>query len=274
MTNLLGIHSYHIPVERKGFVTTHYVVHALRLSPDRVSHLLQTSRLWEASCRSAYRLEGSLSSITTHTDNDRCVILLSPVHTQGVDINFCPSTSGDPKDCDPIVAANLYCQRSGYDRATYFLGPIPANSTVAMRLTVAGKPRPVWNTTEGVMERCEAKGGKTCSAFRMVYCIREKMFVNPTVDGKPLDWCAITKDGKKECGKEAASAFCVRNGFSHGAWAWNGPAATETTYAEGYPKPYKVDTVSLDASDSKSPGKVCNSKQEECKTFSSINCEL
>jgi hypothetical protein len=108
----------------------------------------------------------------------------------------------------------------------------------------------------------------------MVYCIREKMFVNPTADGKPLDWCAVTKDGKKECGKEAATAFCVRNGFSHGAWTWNGPAATEATDAKGYRNLAKLDTVSLDASNWSGPGKVCNSKQEECKTFYSINCEL
>jgi hypothetical protein len=194
------------------------------------------------------------------------------LHLQGSDINFCPSISGSPKDCDPIVAATLYCQRSGYDRAIDFIGPVPSNSTVAMQLVMDGKPRPVWNTTGGTMERCEAKDGKTCSALAMVYCIRDMLFVNPRVDGKPLDWCATT-NGKKECGREAARAFCVRNGFSHGAWTWNGPADTQEVDAQGYRRPAKLDTVAVDESNSKGPGKVCNSKQEECKTFYSINCE-
>lgn len=118
------------------------------------------------------------------------------------------------------------------------------------------------------MERCEAKDGQTCSALAMVYCIHEKMFVSPQVDGKPLDWCATT-DGKIECGREAARAYCVRNGFSHGAWAWNGPART----ADANGAAAKLETVSLDASNWSSPGKVCDSKQEECQTFYSINCE-
>lgn len=188
---------------------------------------------------------------------------------QGKDINFCPSVSGPAEDCDPIIAATLYCQRRGYDRATGFMGPVPATSTVAMQLMLDGEPRPVWNTTGGVMERCEAKDGKTCDALSMVYCIREKMFVDPKVDGKPLDWCDITKDGEKECGREAARTFCVRNGFSHGAWSWNGPGVTVD--ADGATA--KLDNVSLDASDPSGSGKVCDSKQGECPTFYSINCE-
>lgn len=204
-----------------------------------------------------------------NTDKRFSILVVPSVCLQGESINFCPSVSGPAQDCDPIIAATLYCQRSGYDRATGFMGPVPAASTVAMQLMLDGKPRPVWNTTEGVMERCEATDGKTCSALSMVYCIREKMSVNPQVEGKPLDWCANTADGKKECGREAARAFCVRNSFSHGAWSWNGPAGTVD--ADGAAA--KLDTVSLDSSNLNGPGKVCDSKQEECQTFHSINCE-
>jgi len=185
----------------------------------------------------------------------------------GVPINFCPSVSRPAKFCDPIVAASLYCQRAGYDRATHFEGPVPAKSTVAMQLMLNGEPRPLWNTTGGTMERCEATSGKTCSTFKMIYCIHDKMFVRPTVDGKPLDWCA-TKDGKQECGREAADAFCVRNGFSHGAWSFNGPAVS--TDSNGA----KQDTVALDANKWTAPGKVCDSKKGGCTTFYSINCEM
>lgn len=186
---------------------------------------------------------------------------------QGVPINFCPSVSRPAKFCDPIYAASLYCQRAGYDRATHYTGPVPANSTVAMQLMMNGEPRPVWNTTGGVMERCEAKNGKTCSTFGMIYCIHDKMFVSPMVDGKALDWCA-TRDGKTECGKAAADAFCERNGFSHGAWSFKGPTGSLDS------KGNKQDTVSIDARKRDAPGKVCNSKQGDCQTFVSINCEL
>jgi hypothetical protein len=145
-----------------------------------------------------------------------------------------------------------------------------------MQLMLDGKPRPVWNTTGGVMERCEAEDGKTCSALGMVECIDDKMYTNPQVDGKPLDWCTTTADGTKSCGGGVAWDFCARMGALHGTWAWNGPADAFAVDAKGVRT--ELDTVSLDLKDFKGPaGKIpvkvaCNGKQGECKTFYSINC--
>lgn len=123
------------------------------------------------------------------------------------------------------------------------------------------------------MERCEAKNGKTCSTFRTINCIHDKMFIRPKVDGKSLDWCATTKDGKQDCGKAAANAFCIRNGFSHGAWSFNGPFESKVFEGSAY---VGQDTVALDADDGYAPAsklKVCDSKKGDCTTFISINCE-
>lgn len=189
---------------------------------------------------------------------------------QGVPIDFCPSLSSKPEECG-IPAATLYCQRAGYDRATYFEGPVSANETVAMQLMMDGEPRPVWNTTGGQMKKCQATAGRNCSTFFMVYCIHDKMFENPTVNGTALDWCA-TVDGTKDCGRAAADLFCVCNGFSHGAWAFSGPMTSID------PKGRGQDTISLNSQAQLSSGdgtsKVCSSKPNSCNTFVSISCEL
>ena len=69
--------------------------------------------------------------------------------------------------------------------------------------------------------KCKGNPHETCGGFwsNSVYkiidhkdIILEKLFKNPKVKGYALDWC---KYPGKNCGKEAADAFCVMMGFSY-----------------------------------------------------------
>jgi hypothetical protein len=101
---------------------------------------------------------------------------------------------------------------------------------------------------------CEASNGKNCLTFVAVNCIREKLFLDPRVEGKVLDWCL---EGDTKCGREAANDFCIKQGFSHGSWSYGGPYFTALGDDTIQPK----------------TGRVCNSKTEKCQAFSSIFCE-
>jgi len=99
--------------------------------------------------------------------------------------------------------------------------------------------------------------GKNCSTFVAINCIREKLFVRPTVDGTLLDWCL---EGNTGCGWPAASAFCVSQGFSHGAWAFGGPyepVGGGAMFQTVQPK----------------TNQTCDSKREKCQAFANISCE-
>jgi hypothetical protein len=197
------------------------------------------------------------------TINPRRVVCL-----QGVPINYCPTVDGDPKDCDAALAATLYCYRLGYamsGQAVLYKGPKPVKETVALALMLDGKQRPPWNTTGGVMEKCETKGNKTCYTFESLHCVDTKFFLAPKVDGIPLDWCT-DQNRTADCGKAAARAFCNNNGFDQ-AESWNGPIPTKEfpSYTwVGFGN--NTDTVTAAGK------KACDSKKGECNTFLSINC--
>lgn len=155
-------------------------------------------------------------------------------------MDYCTTpNSGEPEECG-LPAADAWCKNIGYDRTIGFEGPtlsLLAKKTLAVNSALT----------------CEASGGKNCSTFQTVNCIREKLFLDPTVEGKLLDWCL---EGDKGCGREAATSFCVKQGFSHGSWSYGGP------YLSSFRDTYQPKT-----------GRVCSSKTGKCQAFSSIFCE-
>lgn len=160
---------------------------------------------------------------------------------QGLRLDYCSTTpnNGSAEDCGQ-PAADAWCRALGYDLTTGFTGPTPVdpgNKTLAIASN----------------QTCEATPGRNCSTFVVINCIRSKLFLDPTVNGTLLDWCV---DGDKGCGREAANAFCIKQGFSHGSWSYGGP------YVSGF-----RDTIQP------TTGRVCDSKAEKCQAFSSIFCE-
>jgi len=158
---------------------------------------------------------------------------------QGGLLDYC--LTSDVGDGCGTPAAEAWCKSLGYDRALGITGPVPA---------------PAGNKTVTIQSREECvvgSGGKNCSTFLTINCIREKLFVDPSVDGKLLDWCL---EGNTGCGRPAASAFCVSQGFSHGAWAFGGPYQPS------------VDAIVLQPK----TGRTCDSQREKCQAFSSIFC--
>lgn len=178
---------------------------------------------------------------------------------QGIPVNFCPSASGQAKDCDASAAASLFCRSVGYVSATKFSGPVPADSTVALQVMADGKLLPAWTTTAAMIEGCGAEVGKTCSTFSSVDCVGARTYANPVIDGKPLDWCMTDPNGAKVCGKDAANGWCVRTFSFRGVVAVSGPMRTA------------LDTVQLGA-DGKDAKLACNGKQGGCQTFQNITC--
>jgi len=181
------------------------------------------------------------------------------VSYKGTPVNFCPSASGQAKDCDASAAASLFCRSVGYVSATKFSGPVPADSTVALQVMADGKPRLIWTTTAAMIEGCQSNDGKACSTFSSIECVGARTYANPVIDGKPLDWCMTTADGTKACGKDAANGWCVRTSSFRGVVAVSGPVRTA------------LDTVQLDGS-GRDAKPACNGKGGGCQAFQNITC--
>lgn len=160
---------------------------------------------------------------------------------QGTPLDYC-STLSPTAGCG-APAADMWCKNFGYDRAVGFTGPTPVTSG-AKTTAVQSKEQCDPSTTSG-----------GCSTFVAINCIREKLFIDPRVDGKLLDWC--TEGSDKGCGREAASAFCVSQGFSHGAWSYGGPYTPSIDEDTFQPKTKRT----------------CSGKTETCQAFSTIWCE-
>ena len=133
-------------------------------------------------------------------------------------------------------AADAFCQRKGFDRATSF--------TVAHDIGAQSPTR--------VISSGQICNQAFCDGFRKITCggNTASKFIAPTIQGYRLDWC---REWASDCGRPAANAFCAMKGFSQ---------ATAFTPAQdiGAATPTKVIGT----------GQICN--QAFCDGFQSITC--
>lgn len=102
-------------------------------------------------------------------------------------------------------AANAYCKKRGYKKATSF--QIAPNIGATQRTRLIG--------TGAVCDQ------GFCDGFKRITCYKpspvKKTFYKPKWNGNRLDWCVNWAQG---CGKPAANAYCKAKGYFKGATAW------------------------------------------------------
>lgn len=131
-------------------------------------------------------------------------------------------------------AANEYCRRKGYSGGAKTFG--------ALRLS-SGRTRVLSNNAI-----CDTSF-HVCDTFSYIDCKGSGRFINPTINGQPLDGCASFESG---CKNEAADGFCQLKGYSR-ASSFAKKALTSGT------------TLTLD-------GALCDTTVHGCGTFSYIQC--
>jgi len=99
------------------------------------------------------------------------------------------------KDCGQR-AANAYCQRRGYRRASNF--KIDHN---------VGEP------TRLIGDQAKLCSSDECDSFRYIRCSRpdQRTVRKPKLNGYRLDWCFTWA---KNCGRRVANAYCREIGFN------------------------------------------------------------